>query len=346
MPKTASMNRHLLKLVLRGALPGLFALVACSVTPSRAPLGGNYAVADPEPSRDHRAHQQDMAKVPEPEPDPQLTAATLAKVATAPALADVSVAAPSTDTLRYEPLKTGDQIKGEMTVAFKAQMESGGRGVLPGNGFAGVDAKFKIDLKITRASAQTLDELEMTMTPISLKTEFGGHTSELPQASAKTFDITLAGQSPNVRERGGDKLTAEERAILMVIVTPLTDFHERWTRSPTLELKPGWSAKAPVSVPSFMSASSDTMHIGPFAARYTGRDGASDQVPFQIALPIQYGTELGKLDFDLTGIARLSAAKARPMSIDLSGPVSGGGGPHGELNFHGSAKFAATLSYL
>jgi hypothetical protein len=338
------MNYRLVKPVLRGAFPALLMFVACSVVPSRSPLGGNYTIADPEPAHDHQARQKDVAKAPEPEPAPEVTAPALAQVATVPTLVDAGVAASTADTLRYEPLKTGDQIKAEMSVFFKAELESGGQSVL-GSGFVGVDAKFKIDLKITRASAQTLDELEMTMTPISLKTEFGGHTSEPPQASAKTFDITLAGHSPNVRERGGDKLSAEERAILMVLVMPLSDFHERWTRSPTLELKAGWSAKAPVSVPSFMSASNDTMHLGPFTARYTGRDSVSDQVPFQIALPIQYGAELGKLDFDLTGTARLSAAKARPVSIDLSGPVSGGGGPHGELNFHGSAKFAATLSY-
>ncbi len=339
------MNHRLPKLVLCGALPVLLAFASCSVAPSRAPLGGNYIIADREPARDQRAQQQDAAKAFDPDPEPEPAAAASAKLVDVPVVADARVAAPSADTLRYEPLQTGDQIKGELSVFFKAEMESGGRGVLPGNGRVGIDAKFRVDLKINRASTQTLDELELTMTPISLKTEFGGHTSEVPQASAKTFDITLGGNSPSVRERGGDKPGAEERAVLMLLVTPLSDFHERWARSPTLELKAGWSSKAPVSVPSFLSASTDTMHIGPFTARYTGRDAGSDQVPFQVALPIQYGADLGKLDFDLTGIARLSAAKARPVSIDLSGPVSGGGGPHGELSFHGSAKFAATLSY-
>jgi hypothetical protein len=339
------MNQRLAKPVLCGAFAVLLAFVACGVAPSRTPLGGNYTIADREPARDQHAGQRDAAKAPEPEPETEPTAGASAKLGELPVVADAGVAAPSTDTLRYEPLKTGDQIKGELSVSFKAEMESGGRGVLPGNGRVGIDAKFRVDLKITRASTQTLDELELTMTPISLKTEFGGHTTEVPEATAKTFDITLGGHSPSVRERGGDKPGAEERAVLMLIVTPLSDFHERWARSATLELKAGWSSKATVSVPSFMSASTDTMHIGPFTARYTGRDTGSEQVPFQVALPIQYGTDLGKLDFDLTGIARLSAAKARPVSIDLSGPVSGGGGPHGELSFHGSAKFAATLSY-
>jgi hypothetical protein len=329
--------------VLRGALPVLLAFVACSVAPSRTPLGGNYAIADREPARDQHGRKQDAAKAPEPEPEP--TASALANVAAASAVADAGAATPSADTLRYDPLKTGDQIKGELSISFNAELESAGRSALPGNGRIGIDAKFRIDLKVTRASKQTLDELELTMTAASLKTEFGGQTTEVPRASASTFDITLTGNSPSVRAQSGNKLDAEQRAVLMLLVTPLTDFHERWARSPTLELKAGWSAKAPVSVPSFMSASTDTMHVGPFSARYTGRDGAGDQVPFQVALPIQYGTDLGKLDFDLTGVARLSAAKARPVSIDLSGPVSGGGGPRGELSFHGNAKFSAILSY-
>jgi hypothetical protein len=336
------MNHRLLKPVLRGALPALLVFVGCGVAPSRAPLGGNYAVADPDSPRDRQAHKQDAANT---EPSPALEAEAPAKVMVARAIADAGAAAPNDSTLRYEPLKPGDQIKAELSIFFKAEMESGGRGVLPGNGSVGIDAKFRVDLKITRASTQSLDELELTMTAISLTTELGGHSTVVPQTSAKTFDIILAGHSPSVHERGGEKLDAEERAVLMVLVTPLTDFHERWARSPTLVLDSGWSAKTPVSVPSFMSASSDTMHIGPFTARYTGRDAISDQVPFQIALPIQYGTDVGKLDFDLAGTARLSSAKARPVSIDLSGPVSGGGGPHGEVSFHGSAKFAATLSY-
>jgi len=338
------MNHHM-NPVLRGALPALFAFVACGVAPSRAPLGGNYVVAAPESPRDRQARKQDAERPLPAEPQAAPEAAVAAKTLAEQSVADAGAAAAHANTLHYEPLKSGDQIKGELSVSLKAAMESGVQGVLPGNGSLGIDAKFRIDLKIVRASVQTLDELEMTMTPISLRTELGGRTTDVGQTEAKTFDITLGGHSPSVHERRGDKLTAQERAVLMVLVTPLSDFHERWTRSPTLELKPGWSANVSVSVPAFMSAASDTMRIGPFTARYTGRDAVSDLVPFQVALPIQYGTDLGKLDFDLTGIARLSEAKARPVSIDLSGPVSGGGSPHGGVSVHGSAKFAATLSY-
>jgi hypothetical protein len=339
------MNHRLPKPAMRGALPALLTFVACGVAPSRAPLGGNYVVSEAESPRDRQAHQEDAKKPrpaePQPAPEPPATAKALAE----PSHADPGAAAANRDTLHYEPLKGGDQIKAELSVSLKAGMDARGMAVLPGNGFVGIDAKFHVDLKVVGASAQSLDELELTLTPISLRTEFGGHATEVPQADAKTFDITLGGRSPSVRGRGGDKLTTEERAVLMVLVTPLSDFHEHWARSPTLELKSGWSVKVPVSVPAFMSASTDTMHVGPFTARYTERSTAGELVPFQITLPIQYGTDLGKLDFDLTGVAQLGSSTARPASIDLSGPVSGSGGPHGEVSFHGSAKFAATLSY-
>jgi hypothetical protein len=339
------MNLGMAKLALESALALLLAVVACSVTPSRAPLGGNYSLVDPATPRDRRASPDDSAKRKPLEP------AAAAPVATSPVQTTVvdagatTALASSADTLHYDPLKTGDQIKADVSVTFKAAMESGGQGILPGDGTIGIETKFRIDLKVVRASTQALDELELILTPLSLTTEFGGRRSVTPQEAAKTFDITLSGHSPSVRERGGDKLTTEERAVLIVLVSPLSEFHGRWARSPNLELEAGYRANVPLSVPSFMSTSSDTMHIGPFTASYTGRDANSDQVPFQIALPAEYGTAIGKLELELTGVARLSANRARPVSIDLSGPVGGGGGPHGELSFHGSAKFAATLSY-
>jgi hypothetical protein len=336
------MKHRFSKTLLCGALASLLA-ASCGGTPSRAPLGGNYAVAAAEPARDRQAHSVDAS--PSDEPVPTLATAPVAEALAKAASADAGAAAPSKNLLRYDPLKAGDQIKGELSVYFKARMESGGQGALPGNGVVLVDAKFRVDLKIVRASSQTLDELELTLAAVSLRTEFGGHTNQVPQTSAKTFDITL-GRSPSVREQGGAPLDAEERAILTLLVTPLADFHERWSRSPMLELEPGFHVKVPITVPAFMSSSSDTMHIGPFEASYSGRDAGSTAVPLQVSLPIAYGTDVGKLDFDLAGSARLSASQARPLSIDLSGPLSGGGGPHGEVNVRGDAKFAATLSYL
>jgi hypothetical protein len=176
-----------------------------------------------------------------------------------------------------------------------------------------------------------------------MRTEFGGKSSRIPAASPKTFEVTL-GSSPSVRERGGGKPDTEERAVLMLLVTPLAEFHERWARSPTLELQSGYSGRAPVSAPAILGRSTDSMNIGPFTARYTGRD-ATAGVPFQVALPIEYRTDMGKLAFDLTGSARLSDKQARPVAIDLSGPVDGGGGPQQEIEFHGSAKLSARLGY-
>jgi hypothetical protein len=337
------MNLGFAKPVLCCVLAPWLVFVACSTLPSRAPLGGNYALSASEPARDRQAQVSDAG--PSSEPSSPRQPAPAANVALETPVADAGLPVPDRDLLRYDPLKTGDQVKGELSVFFSAALEHGGQGVLPGNGFVTLDTKFRIELKVVRASAQSLDELELKLTPLSLHTDFGGRSSDMPQVSVKTFDITLGGRSPNVRERAGAPLTAEERAMLMLFVTPLTDFHERWSHSPTLELKSGWSSKVPVTVPSFMSTSSDTMHIGPFVARYSGRDPNSDQVPFQVTLPIEYGTDLGKLSFELSGTARLSADKARPVSIDLSGPVSGGAGPHGEVSFHGTAKIAATLGY-
>jgi len=101
-------------------------------------------------------------------------------------------------------------------------------------------------------------------------------------------------------------------------------------------------------VPSFGGGSADTVHVGPFQARYAGRDAKADAVPFDVKLPIQYGADLGKLEFELAGKATVSAASGRPTSIDLSGPFTARGGPKGgesEMSFAGSTKFSAQLGY-
>ncbi|MEO6598487.1 MAG: hypothetical protein ABIQ16_01350, partial [Polyangiaceae bacterium] len=85
--------------------------------------------------------------------------------------------------------------------------------------------------------------------------------------------------------------------------------------------------------------------------RYSGREGqagASGSVPFDVTLPVQYGAEMGKLDFELSGKAILSASSGRPTSIDVSGPFTAQGGhgrDSGSTTLEGSTKFTAQLSY-
>lgn len=333
------MTARISKSTLYGALAA--SLTACALSPSRVPLGGNYAIAEAEPE-EHG--ERPASEAPNPPTDvapiPDVVAPEAPKLAPAPA---VSEPAAHTNTLHYVPLKRGDSVKADVTISLKATL-SGVHAALPGNGELGLDATFRADIKITQASAQTLDELELTLTPTALTTRFGGKSSEMPAGSPKTFEVTL-GNSPSVRERGGGKPDTEERAVLMLLVAPLAEFHERWARSPTLELKSGYSGQAPVTVPAILGRSSDSMHIGPFTARYTGRESTGEGAPFQIALPIEYRTDLGKLGFDLTGSARLSSEQARPIAIDLTGPVEGSGGQQREIEVHGSAKLSARLTY-
>ncbi len=320
------------------------ALLACGLAPSRAPLGGNYAVADPAPRRDVRpeandrtAELQTAETVPNDPPSASVLSPATATAAPKPSSAR--------DVLHYVVLKTGDVIKAELSVSFTALLVSGERGMSAGDGALGLDAKFGVEISVTRASALTIEELELTLTPGSVRTEISGKVAQLPHTPSKTFDVIAAGRSAGVRERGGATLDARERVVLMLLVTPLLEFHEHWARALTLDLQPGWSRETALSVPAFLTNSGDTMHIGPFKARYEGRDAGSLDVPFRVALPLAYATELGKLDFELTGVAHLDATRARPLDIELHGPVNGSAGPRYESSFHGSAKFAATFSY-
>ncbi len=160
------------------------------------------------------------------------------------------------------------------------------------------------------------------MTTLSMHSEFAGRTTDAKPEPPEVFDVTL-GRSPSVRARSGSKPDAEERAMLLVLVAPIADFHAHWAQSPTLALKSGWSSKVPVSLPAFADGHSETVQLGPFEVRYTGRgarDVASGNVPFDVTLPIQYVAEMGKLSFDLSGKASLSALSGRPTALELSGP--------------------------
>ncbi len=225
-------------------------LIACGLAPSRAPLGGDYSVAETAPGRDLRAQNSDRAPVLEAAEVPPPAPPTVGVVGPAAALSAARPSAPA-DSLRYDLLKTGDSMKAELSVSFNAELVNGGRGVLPGNGALGLDAKLLIEVKVTRASAQSLDELELTITPDAIRTEIAGNISQLPQAPPKTFELNMAGRSPTLRAHGGATLDAQERAALMLLLTPLLSFHEHWARSPTLELVSGWSRETSLPCPRF-----------------------------------------------------------------------------------------------
>jgi hypothetical protein len=321
------------------------ACVACGFTASRAPLGGDYspiaaasvAPRAPRPADSAAVVSEDAdANANSPGKSPQI----------APILvnADAGTSAADADVLRYEPFKTGEQIRAEVSFGISSEVQSGSSDVHGGNKLA-LDAKVHVDVKIVKSSAQSLEELEVTLTPISMHTDFDGQSSDSTQDPTQTYDITLSGQAPNIRARRGSSLEKEDRATLIILITPLLEFHNHWARSPTLPLKSAWSSKVPLAAPSFLSAPGDTVHVGPLLARYNGRDGSPTSVPFELGLPIEWSTDFGALNFDLNGRALLGA-KGRPISLDLSGPLTGNVGPSGsQLGLRGTAKFAATLTY-
>jgi hypothetical protein len=324
------------------------ALSACSVYPSRAPLGGNYEAPPEAETADRRAPKEaaPVASAVADETEPESTSVKPA-LAVVPVVADAGAAATPADTVLYQPLKAGDRVKAEVTLAFKAELRGGPPG-MPASGSLGMDSQLRVELKITRVSAQALEELELTVTTLSMHTEFAGQGSDPKSEPPEVYDVTL-GSSPSIRARNGSKPDAEDRAVLLVLVAPIADFHAHWAASPSLALKPGWSSKVPVTLPTFADGRTESVKVGPLAVRYSGRDGqdlANGSVPFDLTLPLQYAADMGKLDFELSGKAILSATSGRPTSIDVSGPFTAQGGHDaGPMTFAGSTKFTAQLSY-
>ena len=326
--------------------PASVAFVACGVTPSRAPLGGNYSAIE-APSRPHQPRAQGVpsagGNVALNQDAPERRAGAVSALATAtPAAVAVADAA---DTLRYDPFQTGDQIRGEVTFSLAAELSGSSADLRGSNNKLALDTKLHVDMKVLKTSAQSLDELEVTLTPISLHTDFDGHSSDSKQDPPETYDVILSGQSPSIRAQSGAPLEKEGRAILIVLITPLVEFHSRWARSPTLSLTTGWSSKVPLAAPPFMAAPGDTVRVGPLAVRFNGRDRGAGSVPFELSLPIEWTSDLGLLNFDFNGRALLGT-RGRPLALDLSGPLTGNAGPSGSrFSLRGTAKFAATLSY-
>jgi len=321
------------------------ALAACGPSPSRTPLGGNYAALETtsaqksQPAKQaHAIASEDGGGEVEPVAKPPV------HVAVPVVKAESGPSADSGDTVRYEPLQSGDQIRADVTFGIAAEVQ----GNLPdphGSNKLSLDAKLHVELKVVRGSAQGLDQLEVTLTPVSLHTDFDGHSSDSKQDPPQTYDVTLSGQTPSIRARGGAPLEKEDRAMLTVLITPLIEFHNRWSRSPTLGLKAGWSTRIPLATPAFMTAPGDTIKVGPLTLRYDGRDANTASTPFNLSLPIEWTTDIGRLNLELGGRAQLGK-KGRPVSLELSGPLSGNAGAAGtQFALRGNARFAATLSY-
>lgn len=338
------MNHRFAKSTLLGALAVPLLAGACGVAASRAPLGGNYAVADEAAARDRTAPSANAALVPSSAPASSSATARAASSAAPRAEASAPVVT-NVNRLHYDPLRVGDTVRVTVSVSFELALQAGHQDAIPGDGKLGIDAKYQFDLKITQASAQTLDELEVTVTPLGMRSHYGERTSEAPLDAAQHFRVTL-GRSPTVQELHGSGSDDEGRAVLLLLCTILADFHEHWVRSPSFELKNGWSNTNSIVVPSFLNRHGETLQLGPAVAKYSGSNASMNGVAFELALPSTYGGTLGKLDFELKGTALLSRSQARPLAIELHGPANGGGGPHGELSAHGFSKLSVAFSYL
>jgi hypothetical protein len=211
-----------------------------------------------------------------------------------------------------------------------------------------LDSRLRFDVQVLKASAQSLDEIALTLTTLAMHSELAGQGSDGKLEPPQTYEITLSGPSPTFRASNGSKISPEERLKLAIFVVPLAEFYAHWGRSPTLELEPGWAREVtlPFATSLFATEHNETLRVGPLSVRFSSRPQASEDLPFELSLPVEYGSSLGKLIFDLTGTAKLSANSGRPSAFELNGPLSATGGPRGsQVSISGAAKFAATLSY-
>ena len=324
-------------------------LLGCSVVPSRAPLGGIYALPDSAPGADRRAQAEPADSAPsDVGVEEPVTPVASASGALAPLDANARAVVAQADTIVFEPLRVGARIKAEMTVSTSAEMHGGPPG-LRDDGKLSLDGNLRVEINVLKASAQSLDELDLTLTTLAMHSQFAGQGSDSKPEPPQTYNVMLSGSSPSIRAHGGSKVDPIERVKLALLLVPLVEFCAHWSQSPTLELKPGWTSKVqlPFAATLFATRPNESMRVGPLSARFSSRARASSgDVPIEFSLPIAYGSDLGKIDFDLTGTARLNEKTGRPTAFELNGPLSASGGVRGaQLNIVGRARFAVTLAY-
>ena len=317
------------------------AFVACAPEPSRAPLGGSYALPEASAS---------------PKPKPATTAAAEATSAeeTASSSAAPSSSAPSASssatpiapptedagTLHYEPLKTGERVQIDFHIALSASMAG-----MPsdfGGGPMKIDAKAKVELKVVKASPLELEQLEVTVTPEAMHSEINGQGTDSPQDPPSIYDVTASGSAPKISPRSG-KLEKEDRFALLIFLAPLLEYQHRWGASPKLGPSAGYHASIPLKVPAFMTEASDTTKVGPLAVRYDG-PRTSERTPFELTLPLEVSSDFGKFSLELAGKSELDA-RARPITLELAGPFRGNVDPNDSVTISGDAKLDAKLSY-
>ncbi len=321
---------------------------ACGVSPSRAPLGGSYATPEAPSLKDHKANVSlpQAASTAPPATSSEAKLAAAAVVPAADSSAPAAPVAPSADTLRYDPLKTGDRVNVELTVGVHAQLSGMPPGILPSNDVS-FDIAQHVEIKIVKASPQGLDELQLSLALVSMHGKLVGNDLDHGAEPAELFDISFSGSNrkAKISAHDGKPLNPADRAVLCALIVPLSEFHTHWSRAPSLELKAGWSAQTPLSAGSVCEEGGGHAQIGPFLARFAGRDPASDRVPFQVSLPMKYSSDSGQLELTLAGSTEVGTAKGRPSSIALAGPLTAQGGPGGHVGVTGNAKVDATFSY-
>ena len=175
--------------------------LACGAAPSRSPLGGSYAEQEHAAAPDRRASSTPAAGAPSSEEksaeaEQAPTTASATPASTAAALVPSVPSGPSVETLHYQALKTGDQVKGDVSLKFDADLTFGPPG-MPSK--LSMDGRLRVEMKISKASSQSLDELELTVTTLSMHTEFAGRSHDSKGEPPDVYDVTLSGRSPSIR---------------------------------------------------------------------------------------------------------------------------------------------------
>ncbi len=149
-----------------------------------------------------------------------------------------------------------------------------------------------------KSSAQSLDELEVTLTPVLMRhrKSTGRGLDIHPVTRSDAFDVTLVwSEHRPFAPAGGTPVGERRRARCSRCSSLSTDrvSHNHWAHSPTPALKPGWRSKASSSAPAFFHGFARRQTCTSEFCYWCAHDGREEAVALRRCVRAQFADRMG-----------------------------------------------------
>lgn len=318
----------------------------CARPPASAqPLGGTTTEAEPGRHVDRRASPASVSE----DAGANDEVATIAPVATASAqLVTAPPPVAAGVPFEYTPLETGDTVQATMELGVSLTMTGDGAFEdVAGATELNADSTTRAKIRVRKASATEIDELEVEFSEGRLRTVFAGTTEE-QTLNGEAYVVSFAGGTPSAKDRKGQAATEEMLPGLGLLLVPLLELQARMPSATGKRTGPGFTDRIALTRFAGLLKPPDELRVGPLELRLASVSGAApnESARFDLELPVTFATSDGSARFDLSGTGTLPPRKMRPIELSLSGPVDGALAlPDANLRLRGRARLAIRYDF-